>query len=220
MKKSLFLIAVVFSMFACTTKPSADSAGAGDAQSAAAGSGVSYTLESVSSKINWKGTKPLGEHYGMVSLTDGMVTVEGGKITSGVFTIDLNSIVVQDITDAETNGKLLGHLKSPDFFDVAQFPAARFELTSVSELVSSAENTSKSNYQVSGNLTMKGITKSISFPAQVEISDMGIIAKSEPFSIDRTQWGVNYGSKSIFAELKDNFIDDAMILTLDLSFKK
>jgi polyisoprenoid-binding protein YceI len=223
MKKSLFLIGLVITLISCQNKPSAENAGAGDAQSVAVASGTEFKLDSASSALNWKGSKPGGEHYGLVSITEGKASTENGNIVSGTFTIDLNTIISIDLTDADMNGKLVGHLKSPDFFDIAKFPTAKFDLVSVTEIAATTPAASgevQATHQVTGNLIMKGITKSISFPAMITITESSIKAVSAPFAIDRTQWGVNYGSKSIFAELKDKFINDEMIISLDLSFIK
>jgi polyisoprenoid-binding protein YceI len=223
MKRSIFLIGLVIAFVSCKSKPSAESAGAGDAQNVAVASGTEYTLNASSSSLNWKGLKPGGEHTGVVSISEGKINAENGTIVSGTFTIDLNSITNTDLTDAGMNGKLVGHLKSPDFFDVAQFPTAKFELVSVSNIAATTPAVADSvqaTHQVTGNLIMKGVTRSISFPAQIDVSESTIKAVTAPFAIDRTQWGVNYGSKSIFAELKDKFINDEMIITLNLSFSK
>jgi polyisoprenoid-binding protein YceI len=223
MKRSIFLIGLVVALVSCKSKPSAESAGAGDAQSVAVAAGMEFTLNTASSSLNWKGSKPGGEHTGVVSISEGKINAENGTIVSGTFTIDLNTITDTDLTDAGMNGKLVGHLKSPDFFDVAQFPTAKFELVSVSALPAGSQvatDSVQATHQVIGNLIMKGVTKSISFPAQIEVSETAIKAVTAPFAIDRTQWGVNYGSKSIFAELKDKFINDEMIITLNLSFSR
>jgi len=223
MKKSIFLIGLVITLVSCQSRPSAENAGAGDSQTAAVASGAEYAVNTATSVLNWKGQKPGGEHTGTVSVSEGKVSAENGKIVSGSFTIDLNTIVDTDITDADMNGKLVGHLKSADFFDVAQFPSAKFELVSVAELPDGSAASTDSivaSHQVTGNLVMKGVSKSISFPAQISVNETGITAITAPFSIDRTQWGVNYGSKSIFAELKDKFINDEMIISLNLSFNK
>jgi len=222
MKKSIFLIGLVITLVSCQSKPSADNAGAGDAQNAALAGGSEFNLNAASSTVNWKGTKPGGVHVGTVAVNDGKLGAEDGKVVSGSFTIDLNSIVCEDLTDAEMNGKLVGHLKSADFFDVAKYPTAKFEIVAVEEMPAAAVEgeTVKATHKITGNLIMKEVTKSISFPAQVTVSGTEIKAVSAPFALNRTEWGVNYGSKSIFAELKDNFIHDEMIISLDLAFSK
>jgi polyisoprenoid-binding protein YceI len=223
MKKSIFFISLVIAFASCKTKPSAENAGAGDAQNVAVSSGTEFALNADSSTLNWKGSKPGGEHRGTVIISEGSLKTENGKVVSGSFTISLNTIKDLDLTDEGMNGKLVGHLKSPDFFDVAQFPTAKFELVSVGGQI--AADTTASGvviaiHQVTGNLTMKGITKSISFPAVLTVQESSVSVVAEPFGIDRTQWGVNYGSKSIFAELKDKFINDEIVISMNLSFSK
>jgi polyisoprenoid-binding protein YceI len=214
MKKNIFIIGIVITLISCNSKPSGEKTSAGDAQAVSQAAGVEYVLNTDSAYINWTGSKPGKDHFGVVSVTEGKVNVSEDKIVSGSFTIDLNTITDKDLEDAEWSGKLVGHLKSPDFFDVAQFPTAKFEIVSVTEKASA------DSVLITGNLTMKGISKSVSFPAFVKIDDSQISASSSTFAIDRTQWGVNYGSKSIFAELKDKFINDEVKLSLNLSFKK
>jgi polyisoprenoid-binding protein YceI len=223
MKKSIFLVGLVISLVSCNSKPSAESAGAGEAKVASVASGSLFKLDSASSTLTWKGFKPGGEHTGVVSVSEGTINIENNNIVSGSFIIDLNTINDLDQTDPNMNAKLVGHLKSPDFFDVAKFPTASFEIVSVSEIAEGAapaEGAIKTTHQVTGNLTMKGITKSISFPAEIVKTESSVKAITPPFSINRTEWGVNYGSKSIFAELKDKFINDEIVIVLNLSFSK
>ncbi len=214
MKQSILLFGLFLALISCSSNQGKTST-ASEAGQVASASGTEYILVNDSTAVvNWKGSKPGKDHIGTVSVSEGKVNVADGKIVSGAFTIDLNSIKDLDLPDAEWSGKLVGHLKSPDFFDVAQFPTAKFEIVSVSAKEGS------DSVLVNGNLTMKGITKSIGFPAAVKIGDGVVSASSSDFAIDRTQWGVNYGSKSIFAELKDKFINDEILLSINVSFKK
>lgn len=163
-------------------------------------------------KIYWKGSKPTGEHNGLIKLKDGgKFIVNDDKLVGGEFVIDMNSIVDTDIEDEKMNAKLVGHLKSEDFFYVDSFPEAKFVITKVSDLKGDAEFTN----QIDGNLTIKGITKGISFKANVKIHNGIVSATSEEFVLDRTQWNVNYGSKSVFKELQDKFINDEFSLVID-----
>jgi hypothetical protein len=163
-------------------------------------------------KIYWKGSKPAGEHNGFIKLKEGgKFLVEDGQLVGGEFIIDMTSIVNIDLEDAEMNAKLVGHLKSADFFNVDSFPEAKFVITSVEPLEGDAEFT----HTISGNLTMKNITKGVSFKSNVKVHEGIVSATSEEFVLDRTQWNVNYGSKSIFKELKDKFIDDEFSLMID-----
>jgi polyisoprenoid-binding protein YceI len=215
MKKSIFAFGLALALISCNTKNGADKTNSGEAGQVSQATGTEFLLVNDSTAVvNWTGSKPGKDHIGTVSVSEGRINIADNKIVSGSFTIDLNTIKDIDLPDAEWNGKLIGHLKSPDFFDVAQFPTGKFEIVSVTEKAGSDSVT------ISGNLTLKGITKSVSFPAEVKIGEETVSASSAPFVIDRTQWGVNYGSKSIFAELKDKFINDNIVLALNISFKK
>ena len=107
-----------------------------------------------------------------------------------------------------------GHLKSADFFDVEKYPEGKFTITGVEEL-SGSEYTHK----ISGNLELKEAVKNISFDATISKDGDTYTAKTATFTIDRTQWGVNYGSKNIFKDLKDAFINDDMEITITLVAK-
>ena len=221
MKKLIYLLSVVLAFFSCKPRTSADKIKAGEAGKVAEITGYEYKLDPTSSIIRWRGTKPGGEHYGTVKVTEGKISVEENIITSGKFTIDLNTIVNEDLADKNFNDKLVGHLKSKDFFFVEEYPLAYFEIVSVEktpDVQGHVEGQHAITHNVTGNLTIRGITKSITFPAQIDISDEKVKAVTNPFAIDRTQWNVSFISKSVFAEFKDNFIDDNMIIQLELEF--
>ncbi len=159
-----------------------------------------YVANVETSVLNWKGSKPTGTHNGTVAIKDGNFTVADGALTSGSFTVDMGTITVLDIpADKKGNKNLTGHLKSGDFFDVENNPTSTFVITSVDQ----AEGV-----KITGDLTVKGITESITFPAEVATTDSGVVLKGAPFMIDRTKFGIEYKSKSIFDDLKDKFIDD------------
>jgi polyisoprenoid-binding protein YceI len=173
-------------------------------------------INTTDSKVSWLGKKPTGEHNGYVKLTGGEVIVDKNELTGGSFTIDFNSIVNLDLKDEGMNNRLVGHLKSADFFDVAKYPTARFAITKVTKVSGPAAGASKATHRIEGDLTMKGITKKISFDASINLLNGKLVASTPTFTIDRTQWSVNYQSKSIFAELKDQFIYDDMTLSVEL----
>ena len=154
------------------------------------------------SVLNWKGSKPTGSHDGTVALKSGGLLVEAGEITKGVFVVDMNTITNVDMAGSNGAGKIEGHLKAPDFFDVALYPTAKFVITSVKK--------NKDKLAVTGNLTIKKTTKSITIPATMLTKNGITTFKSETFNVDRTDFGVTYASKSIFAALKDKFINDLM----------
>ena len=168
------------------------------------------------STLGWEGYKPTGQHHGIVGLNRGEVMLSDGKLTGGKFTFDMNTITVHDLTDPEWNGKLTGHLKSADFFEVETYPTATFEITEVKPVDANMVDLSKEKgdviptHAITGNLTMKGITKGITFHARVDNNGDELVAESNMFFLDRTEWNVQFKSKKIFAELKDDFINDEM----------
>ncbi len=167
---------------------------------------VSYKVEASKSKVEWLAKKVTGQHNGTVALTSGNLIVSGDKITGGSFIVDMTSIVCSDLT-GEWNGKLVGHLKSDDFFSVENNPSSKFEITKV---VESAGNTT-----IEGNLTIKGITKPISFPASVSKKGNVIVAIAT-IKIDRTKYDIKYGSKSFIEGIGDKAIDDDFELKVNL----
>ncbi len=181
--------------------------------------GSAFELSSLKSKVNWKGMKPGGEHYGFIEVVSGKIDTDGSIITGGSFTIDMNSIVCEDLTNETYNKKLVGHLLSEDFFHTETYPEAYFNITSVKKQMSAQDGFS-ANHMVTGDLTIKGIKKEISFPAHISVEGNNVYAKTGEIKLDRTEWNVNYQSKKIFTSLTDNFINDEMLVSLDLQFDK
>jgi polyisoprenoid-binding protein YceI len=193
--KNLMIAATAGAFFlaSCGTAPDADKATTAEKQEAAAGTGASYSVDTDASVISWTGTKPTGQHQGNFSVTEGSLSVDNGTITGGSFVIDVAGNKVTDLKEEDGKGKLEGHLASPDFFDVAKFPTAKFEITGV-EAYDSTKAASKlvgATNIISGNLTLKDSTKNVTFPAIVTVSETGVEAKAS-FNIDRTEWGLNY----------------------------
>jgi len=209
-KKSIFYFIAVGLLFSMINV---------NAQSAQQSGPKKLAVNTADSKVNWLGKKPTGEHNGYVKLSGGELTLDKNEITGGTFTLDMNSIVNLDLKDEGMNQKLVGHLKSADFFDVAKYPTATFVITKISKVPGTSAGGAKATHRVEGNLTIKGISKKIAFDASINMLNGKLTASSESFTIDRTQWGVNYQSKSIFAELKDQFIYDDMTLTVELVSK-
>lgn len=164
------------------------------------------------SEIAWLGSKPTGTHNGNIALKEGSLVVENGTLTGGTFVIDMSSINVLDIpADNEGNGKLKGHLSSPDFFDVAKYPTSKFVITGVED--------KGDKLHVTGNLTLKETTKSITIPAILTKEGNVTTFKSETFSVDRTDFGITYSSKKFDAALKDKFINDLMEISFTVKTK-
>ena len=168
-------------------------------------------VDLTSSVMTWKGTKPTGSHNGTVSFTSGGMVVENGVLKDGEFVIDMSTIKNLDMAGSEGAGKLEKHLKAPDFFDVALYPTSKFVITSVLEV--------EGNMAVTGNLTIKDVTKSITIPASVSTVDGITTFKSELFNIDRADFNVKYGSKRWIEGLKDKFIDDLVEMSFTVVTK-
>ncbi|MCW8982053.1 YceI family protein [Altibacter sp.] len=176
-----------------------------------------YTVNTEKSVIKWVGAKPTGSHNGTVKLSSGTLSANDREIQAGNFTIDMNSITDLDL-EGEKKANLEAHLKGTaegkegDFFNVTKYPTATFELTDVSG--------EGGDVTVRGNLTIKDVTHNIEFPAVVSFPGDDVFLKSKPFSIDRTKWNVNYGSKSVFDNLGDQFINDEVELVIELHGSK
>jgi polyisoprenoid-binding protein YceI len=154
------------------------------------------------STVNWLAKKVTGQHNGTINVSAGEVLVEKGKLVGGTFTIDMKTIKCVDITNAEYNAKFVGHITNGDFFEVEKFPTASFKITKVA------------NGQITGDMTIKGVTQSMSFPGTVTVNGNNVTASAK-IEVDRTKFGIKYGSKSFFASIGDKAIDD--IFTLDIA---
>lgn len=173
-----------------------------------------YFADVQNSNIEWVGARPASQHNGIVGLKDGHLMVSDGEIAGGRFVIDLENIVVLDITDPARNTRLREHLESDDFFDVPNHPEAVFEITGVQNIENpEGENT----HRITGNLEMRGVTRSVTFDAAVYVTDDKVSARSEQFVIDRTEWGVNFQSRTVYAGLVDRFILDDLALVINLA---
>lgn len=158
-----------------------------------------YKVNNDRSDLTWVGKKVTGEHTGKVSVKEGKLLVDGKTIKGGTVDVDMNSITCTDLTDATWNAKLVGHLKSKDFFFNESFPTAKFEITSVTE--------KGDGHEVKGKLTIKGITKEISFPASVKFEGK-TVAVVGTATVDRTQFDIKYGSANFFENLGDKAISN------------
>ena len=121
-----------------------------------------FKLQTQLSTLGWVGKKVTGQHNGNVQFKEGTVVVRGNQIVGGMFTVDMNSLKIEDIKDAETNGKLMGHLRSDDFFSIDKNPTATFNITKVTPIKADAAG---NNATITGDLTIKGITKPVTLRA-------------------------------------------------------
>lgn len=228
MKTRLAIILIAFLAYACADSPKSDNAEVTDAKEVnKVEEAVSYTV-SDQSHVTWIGTKLNGQHNGTIAISEGSIDVKEGGIVGASITIDLNAIDVLDL-EGEYEQKLVGHLQSPDFFMTDSFPTATFELTEVATYVadSTADAGEESELKVqdpthtlTGNLTMRGTTKSISFPAKVSMEGDQVTAVAN-FNIDRTLWGVSYNADSGVGDIaKDKVINNTVNVGFNLTAAK
>ncbi len=169
-------------------------------------------VNTAQSEIIWNAKKVTGEHTGTIAMKEGVITMDGTKLVGGKFVADLTKMVCTDLTDKEYNAKLIGHLKSDDFFSVEKHPTANFVMTK-------AVAKSANEYTVTGDLTIKGITKPITFPVTVSATANGATATGK-LVIDRSKYDIKYNSKSFFENLGDKMIHDEFTLDVKLVASK
>jgi len=191
------VLGATLSFFSCKNPAdaTADAEVSETTAAATASDGQVYTF-SENSTIGFVGSKVTGSHAGGFKNFTGNFTLKDGEPQAGEFTIDMNSTW----SDAE---KLTGHLKAPDFFDVGNHPESKFVATAFTK-------ESASQYSLSGNLTLRGVTKNITFPTQVTLNGDTVTVKSK-FDINRQDFGINYPGK------KDDLIRDEVIIKLNLT---
>jgi polyisoprenoid-binding protein YceI len=223
-------LAGLFVVMSCTSAPESDEAKTTEAKKVNDDkSGEKWKLNVSDSKIEWVATKVSGYHTGIVPLKSGDINVKNGEVTGGKFILDLANMQVEGPKGSDTamNKKLLGHLKSADFFDVEKNPEGIFELTDVRPYTGNVLKDSVDPRQeeinkyrvtdpthlVSGNLTLKGVTKNIEFPAHITVSGNGAEAIAK-FNIDRKEWGLVYPGKP------DDLIRDAIHLGISIKAAK
>lgn len=170
-----------------------------------------YTVDPGTSVVNWVGKKVTGQHNGTVEIKDGSLEFETGKLTAGSFSIDMTSILVGDL-EGEWKGKLEGHLKSDDFFGIEKYPTSTF-------VIKKAKALGKGKFDVTGDVTIKGTTQTINFPVQIVEAGDKIIGTAS-IVIDRSKFGVKYGSGSFFDDLGDKTIYDDFELSVKIEAKK
>lgn len=173
---------------------------------------TAFEIDTKASKVVWNAKKVTGEHSGNVLLNNGKVWVEKNAVVGANINIDMNSISCTDLTDAEWNKKLVGHLKSDDFFSTEKHPNSTFEISSVKKAASG-------DYTVNGKLTIKGITHEISFPAKVNVAN-GTVKANGTAKVDRTKYDIRYGSGKFFEGLGDKMIYDEFEITFELTAKE
>jgi len=192
MKKRILSLAftLVFGLAATATEPVSDE---------------KKEIKTETSKVTWKAYKVTGSHYGSIALKAGALMFDDGKLTGGEFTVDMTTIANEDLEAGKGKEKLEGHLNSGDFFDTAAHATSSLKFTEV-------KSSGKNSYEVIGDLTIKGITKAITFDVSVYGSKATATLK-----VDRTNYDVKYGS-TLFGAAADKAIYDEFDLVVDLEF--
>lgn len=158
------------------------------------------------SRLEWLGRNLLSKHFGEIGLRNGLLRIQGGRIVSGRLSIDMTDIRCADLHGDALHDILVTHLQSDDFFDVTRFPKAVFELASATPIASAGPGAP--NHRVVGNLTLRGVTAPVEFAMTAGITPAGKAAAQGSFSIDRTRWGVIYGSGKFFRRLAGHLVND------------
>lgn len=220
MKYQTITLAGIFALGLSLASCSGSSKGEGSvaASEAAAVSDVAaeaLSVDATASALSWKGFKPGGEHYGKLPISAGQLDIKDDVLHGGYVTIKMDGIIVEDLKAEDGGDKLKAHLEGEDFFDVAKYPEAKFELTDVP-----AEGLKIADIkELKGNLTLKDVTKNITIPVasiQRDAATGKYSFTSQTFRINRADWNVKYGSKSFFTGLGDKFINDEIELSFVL----
>ncbi|MCY1229197.1 hypothetical protein D3C87_327560 [compost metagenome] len=170
-----------------------------------------FIIDSKESVVTWKGSNLVGTntHTGYIYISKGELIIENGQLIGGKAEVNMNSI--EDETHSSDDG-LIKHLKDPDFFDVEKFPFSTIVL-------SKAASINGVNKKITGNLTIKNITNTVSFPAKIEVKD-GIVKMNGKLFIDRTKWDVRYKSGKFYDLLADQTISDSIEFDINIIAKK
>ena len=214
MTRFMFL-SIALLVFGCKPSPAGQKVETSDPATVQSASAVGAEKFNITTgQLNWTASKVGGQHLGTVDILSGEISIEGNKVLSGHFVVDMTSIANIDL-DEEGQGKLVRHLKSADFFNVEEFPQARFEVTSVS----SADDQPMATHIITGNLTIKGISKSVSIPVNISFVGDKLLAATPAFTIDRTEWDIKYRS-GLIGTAADKVIHDEVSLVVTFEADK
>lgn len=202
-------------MTACSNAPAEESTEVTDEQEVATDTaGILYNVDSVLSVVKWEGSAISHTHYGTISLGGGNLVVRQGVLTAGSFTIDMLSIKNTNLTDSARNASLVDHLNDTDFFSTKLYPTGRFEITNIALL---NNDTTGNTHSISGNLTLRGQTKNVTFPVKANITEDSLTATGTVM-VNRLDWGIRYHSTTAFPSLKARLKDNAIRDEFKVSF--
>ncbi len=170
-----------------------------------------FKIDPAASKSTWHATKLGGSHNGELNVKGGELLMEKGALAGGTVEIDVTSLNVKDITDADSNTKLVNHLKSDDFFSAEKHPVSTLKVTKVDK--------KDGKTMVTGDLTIKGITKPVTFPVEVKTDKKTVKTKGE-MTVDRTLYDIKYRSLKFFSDIGDKVIHDTFKVGFEVSASK
>jgi polyisoprenoid-binding protein YceI/rhodanese-related sulfurtransferase len=173
-----------------------------------------YEVDVETSVVRWTGRNLFNHHQGTVKLAGGRIEVQNGALKAARFTLDMNRIVCEDLVDTAYNALLIRHLRDDDFFAVDRFPTAEFICERTEPMSACTPGTP--NYTLHGTMTLRGVTKSLSFPAVIAAADTDHLTGQAQFELDRTQFGSHYGSGKLFAFLGKHVVNDHIHLHIKL----
>lgn len=168
-----------------------------------------FIIDTKESVIAWTGSSVHGKHEGYAYISKGELMIENGQLMGGTVEIEMNKM---EGPGHLRDNNLINHLKGPEFFDVKKFPFSTITISRVASI-------NVEDKEITGNLTIKGITQPVTFPAKMEMKD-GIVNASCKLVIDRTKWDVRYKSGKFFDNLKDQAIADDIEFNIKIVAKK
>lgn len=168
-----------------------------------------FTIDTKQSVVAWKGSGFHGAHTGYVYILKGELMIENDQLVGGTVEVNMNTI---EDNNHDHNNNLIEHLKNPDFFDVEKFPVSTIKITGVASMNDEDKN-------VTGNLTIKGVTQPVAFPVKTNVEG-GIIKANGKLVIDRTKWDIRYNSGKFYDNLADQTISDSIEFDINIVAKK
>lgn len=173
-----------------------------------------FKVDTKKSKVIWTGSKIGGRHEGTVKIKSGTVTIKDGYLSTAEIIVDMTSIECTDLKDKSLNEKLVGHLKSADFFEVDKFPEAKFVITKPDRRLNQ-------DYMIHGKLTIKGKSSDVKIPTTLIFEkDNKSFMTTVSFVFDRTKHDIKYGSEKFFKDIGDKAIYDEVDLLIELHASK
>lgn len=173
-----------------------------------------YLVDTASSVVRWTGRNLFNHHSGTVSLAGGELEVRDGMLSAASFFVAMDTIACEDLADTAMNRMLIAHLKSADFFDAANYPVATFTVSSCAALPEAAEG--RENFRLEGAFTVRGVTRSLAFPAVIATDGEGRLTGQVCLDVDRTDFGSIYGSGRFFRFLGQHVVNDVVHLHLKI----